>query len=416
MQMKQRTVTELVGEVLAKMAELDYKETTIVNYKRFYRHVIEFAEEKGALYYSEELGSKFLARYYSCHIDTFRDKCPEKRLRPMIRYIRVLGDYQIHGIILRRKLGPLAVKECPEQFYHCFKSYQEECEKRGLSEQGCYTRLNRIKHFLFYLQEHQITDPEKITPEIISEYVKTFINLSSKSVQANLVAVRCFLRHIYLKGFTTSNLSEKVPAQKNYYTPKIPCIWKLQEVRAVLETIDRGNPTGKRDYAILLMVTRLGLRASDIKALRFKNIKWDTNTIEIIQHKTRNAVVLPLLKDIGWALIEYLKNGRPQTASDHVFVRHNAPYEEFAPNAAMNRILVKYIRQAGVKIKRDVPLGLHSLRHTLASTMLAQDVPLETISEVLGHMSVKSTDIYLHIDFKRLWECALDADGVACHE
>lgn len=334
----------------------------------------------------------------------------------MIRYIRVLGDYQIHGIILRRKLGPLAVKECPEYFCHCFKSYKEECNKRGFSEQGSYTRLNRIKHFLFYLQEHQITDPEEITPEIISKYVTTFISLSSKSVQANLVAVRCFLRHIYLKGITTSDMSEKVPAQKNYYAPKIPCIWKPEEVRAVLETIDRGNPTGKRDYAILLMVTLLGLRASDIKALRLENIKWDTNTIEIIQHKTRNAIVFPLLKDIGWALIDYLKTGRPQTASNHIFVRHNAPYEEFAPNAAMNRILVKYIRQAGVKIKREVPLGLHALRHTLASTMLAQDVPLKTISEVLGHMSVKSTDIYLHIDFKRLRECALDPDEVASYE
>ena len=79
--MGQRTLTELVREVLAKMAELDYKETTIVNYKRFYRHVTEFAEENGVLYYSEEFGSDFLAWHYNCHIDTLRDKCPNKRLR-----------------------------------------------------------------------------------------------------------------------------------------------------------------------------------------------------------------------------------------------------------------------------------------------------------------------------------------------
>lgn len=91
---------------------------------------------------------------------------------------------------------------------------------------------------------------------------------------------------------------------------------------------------------------------------------------------------------------------------------HNAPFEEFAPNAAMSRILVKYIREAGVRIPKDIPLGLHSLRHTLASTLLEQNVPLSTISDILGHMNVKSTDIYLHIDFKRLQECALDPEEV----
>lgn len=140
-----------------------------------------------------------------------------------------------------------------------------------------------------------------------------------------------------------------------------------------MDSIDRGNPTGKRDYAILLIIARLGLRAVDIKDLRLENLKWDRGTIEIVQSKTKKPIVLPMLEDVGWAIIDYLKNARPITDSPFVFVRHNAPFEAFGIHAALNRILVEHIRRAGVKVPRDVPKGLHSLRHTLASTLLEQN-------------------------------------------
>ncbi|MHC1772375.1 MAG: site-specific integrase [Flexilinea sp.] len=405
-------ITELVALVLAKMGELGYAEMSILNYRRFYNRVLRFAQRRDEIYFSEKLGSDFLREYYDCHIDTIHEKAPNKKLQIQIRYIRVLGDFQIHGIILRRKLGPLAVSLCPKQFEVGFQSYRQECINRHYSEQGIYTRLNRIKHFLFFLDERGTLSYNDITPLLISNYVKTFVNLNSKSVKTILVAIRCFLRHLYLDSIIQKNLSDMVPKLKGYYAPSIPRIWKASEVKTILDTVDRGNPTGKRDYAILLLIARLGLRVSDIKAMRLENICWGTNTLEITQHKTKNPVSFPILSDIGWAIIDYLKNGRPSTESPYVFVRHNAPFEAFAPNAAMNRILVKYIREAGIKIPRDIPLGLHSLRHTLASILLENDVPLSTISDILGHMSVKSTDVYLHIDFKRLQECALDPEKV----
>ncbi|MEG6521782.1 site-specific integrase [Desulfotomaculum sp. 1211_IL3151] len=405
-------IKKLVAVVLAKMEELNYAQTTLTNYRRFYSRIIRFAEERDDIYYSEELGSDFLKKYYHCHIDTIHEAAPNKTLGTQIRYIRVLGDFQIHGAILRRKLGPLAATSCPIQFEIGFESYCLECQDRHYSKQGNYSRMNRIKHLLFFLNEHGIKSYDSITPAYLSGYVKTFVNLKSKTVRTTLVAMRCFLRHLYLNGFIQQNLADMLPKIKNYYAPSIPRIWKPSEVKTVLGTIDRGNPTGKRDYAMLLLVARLGLRTSDLKAMRLENIRWNTNSLEITQHKTKAPVSFPLLNDIGWAIIDYLKNGRPHTNSPYVFVRHNAPFEEFAPNAAMSRILVKYIREAGVRIPKDIPLGLHSLRHTLASTLLEQNVPLSTISDILGHMNVKSTDIYLHIDFKRLQECALDPEEV----
>jgi site-specific recombinase XerD len=262
------------------------------------------------------------------------------------------------------------------------------------------------------MDEYGIDSYEGISAIMLSNYVKTFINYSSKAIAANLVAVRCFLRYLYLNGYTHENLVESVPRIKNYYAPAMPIIWKPEELMKVLSSVDRGNPTGKRDYAILLMVARYGLRCSDIKNLKLENLQWVNNTIQFQQHKTGRFILLPMLGDVGWALIDYLKNGRPKTNSEYVFVRHNAPFMEFAPNSAMNRILVKYIRDSGISITRETPLGMHSLRHTLASTLLAENIPLPVISEILGHVSMKSTDVYLHIDHDRLRECALNPEEV----
>jgi integrase len=410
-----RLLKDLIAIVLEKMSQMDYATSTLKAYRWSYGRLKRFAEERGELYFSEKLGSEFLKSRYQYKGNTLYDSTKLGYIKAQIRSIRVLGDYQIHGFILRRKLGTLAVLTVPESFKAGFDSYKNECKNLGHSEQGMYTRFNRLKHFLFFLNGQGFHNYSDMNAVILSEYVKLFINLSSKTVRTIMVTIRTFLKHLFLYDFITEPLSEKLPAIKNYYAPNLPKTWEPEEIRVVLNTIDRGNSTGKRDYAILLIIARLGLRASDIKTLRLSDIHWQTNILSITQHKTKREVIYPLLNDIGWALIDYLKHGRPNTASPYVFVRHNAPFVEFAPNSAMNRILVKYIREAGVKIKRNVPLGLHSLRHTLASTLLSQDIPLLTISNILGHSNLKSTDIYLHIDTQRLMECAIDPEDVFNH-
>lgn len=405
-------IKTLIETVLQELRKLVYSENTILNYRRFYSRLARFAEEEGEAFYSEELGSRYLLKHYDCRVNTITDSAPTRKLRMQIRYIRVLGDYQLHGIILRRKLGKLATTPCPAQFRSGYESFLAECSARNCSERGTYTRGNRIKNFLFFMDDYGVGAYNDITPSSLSAYFGTCISQTGKTMASTLTCVRTFLRHLYLNGFMKADLTEKLPKIKTFYAPQVPRVWKPEEVRAVLNSIDRGNPTGKRDYAMLLVIARLGLRAVDIKDLRLENLKWDKNTFEFVQSKNKKPIVLPMLEDVGWAIIDYLKNARPITDSPFVFVRHNAPFEAFGINAALNRILITHIRRAGVKVPRDVPKGMHSLRHTLASTLLEQNTPLPVISEILGHMSVKSTDVYLHIDIKRLRQCALDPEEV----
>lgn len=412
MSLRRQPIRTLIGSVLEELRKLNYSECSISNYRRAYSRLARFAEEEGETFYSEELGSRFLARYYDCKVDTVKDTAPTKRLRAEIRYVRVLGDYQLHGAILRRKLGRLAATPCPPQFKDGYESYLAECRARNYSERGTYTRANRIKNLLLFLHDRGVCAYDDLEPSSLSEYLAACMGQSAKTMATTLSALRAFLRHLYLSGFIKADLTEKLPKLRTFYAPKVPRVWRPEEVRAVLGSIDRGNPTGKRDYAILLTIARLGLRPVDIKELRLENLKWDKNVLEIVQSKTGRPLVLPILEDVGWEIIDYLKNARPATDSPFVFVRHNAPFEAFGVNAALNRILVEHVRRAGVKIPRDVPKGLHSLRHTLASALLERNTPLPVISEILGHVSAKSTDVYLHIDVKRLRQCALDPEEV----
>jgi site-specific recombinase XerD len=267
-----------------------------------------------------------------------------------------------------------------------------------------------------YLALRKIQDLNSITPEVISDYVKTIFPHHEKSIAAILTTLRVFLRFLYQKGYTETNLSLSVPKQSRYYYPAIPSTWNPQEVQRMLNAIDRGNPMGKRDYAILLLVAKLGIRVGDIKALKLSDLDWEQRRINIFQEKTNVQVTFPILNDIGWALIDYLKNGRPTSNSPHLFIRVSAPYTSFGENANLHNIISKYTRKAGIAVPKGKRHGLHSLRHSLASTLLEQGTPLPVISEILGHVNSKSTSVYLRTSFTGLKLCALDPEEVFSNE
>lgn len=156
---------------------------------------------------------------------------------------------------------------------------------------------------------------------------------------------------------------------------------------------------------MLLMAILLGMRAGDICALKFKNLDWNQKLIIYTQQKTKKVNTLPLLPIIGEAIIDYLKNGRLDSNGDNVFVRHIHPYGEFQSSTAISENLKRYMRQAGLTVKKRK--STHSLRHTLASELLQEGIPLMTISNILGHCTPKTTSVYTKVDIPALRKCAL---------
>lgn len=403
-------IEELVAEVLLELERLNYSFNSLCGFRGFYKRFIAFADEKESLYFSEELGRDFLKEKYNCTVNYYTETMP-KGFKGPIRRIRVLGDYQLHGVIIRRIVKKPGYIN-PPQFEKELAAYEKECVNNEYSKRGLRTRVQRLFFFIDYLDGRGVQNSMDITPKMISDYVKVIYPHHEKSISSILTTLRVYLRFLYLNQYTDEDLSIKVPKQSKYYYQQVPSVWNKEDVIRMLESIDRGNPTGKRDYAILLLVSKLGIRAGDIKSLELSDIDWQSKTIKIRQNKTKNTVSYPILNDIGWALIDYLKNGRPISNVPFVFIRMNAPYEAFGKDANLYNIITKYTRLSGITVQNGKRHGLHSLRHTLASSLLEQGTPLPIISEILGHINSKSTGVYLHTGMEGLRACAIDPEEV----
>ncbi|MCD6322384.1 MAG: tyrosine-type recombinase/integrase [Clostridiales bacterium] len=410
-----RTIKELSRVVLEELEKMNYAYNSICGFRASFNRIIVFADQIGETYFTEELGNRYLAQKYDCMVNYYLESYPHKA-KGAIRCVRLLGDYQLHGVIIRRIVKKKSYVK-PPQFELVLTAYENECRDNEYSLRGMRSRLQRLFFFIDYLDMRKINNVDEITAEMISSYLKTIYHCHEKSMAAIITTIRAFLRFIYVNGYSKKDLSLVVPKQKKYYYPAIPSTWKPEDVKRMLESIDRGNPVGKRDYAILLLVAKMGIRAGDIKAMKLSALDWKSLSISIVQEKTGVKATFPILDDIGWALIDYIKNGRPRfSESAYLFLRLTAPYEPFSENANMHNIITKYTRKANIAVPHGKRHGLHSLRHSLASSLLANGTPLPVITEILGHMDPKSTAIYLRTDIDRLKECALNPEEVYINE
>ena len=414
--MERTTIRSLSEAVLAELRRLGYAQETVRSYERWYRKLLRYADENGVQSCSVEFCQRWLKE--TLEVDPAFAAGPDsrnydRRLYYPNRVCQCLIEWQLHGTLALKKQGKLAARALPRQFNSGYESYAAFCREAGYSERGTYTRLNRIKRMLLFFDQHGCVDFHAITAADISAFFASQIELDSRTVATMLSACRVFFRHLHRSGFTPDDLSGKLPVVKRNRRYRLPRVWRKEDVLTVLDSIDRGSPVGKRDYAILMLVTRYGLRSADVKSLRLSDLRWSENVIQIVQNKTGNPLRLPMLHDVGWAIIDYLRNGRPPSEFKEVFLTSTVPVRPFGIHSCgLNAILAKRVRQAGVRIKRETPKGMHSLRHTLASLMLENNVELPVISEVLGHVTSETTGVYLHIDFARLKECALDPEEV----
>jgi integrase len=165
-----------------------------------------------------------------------------------------------------------------------------------------------------------------------------------------------------------------------------------------------------------LLITRLGLRGVDVRRLEFADFDWPGNRLFVTQAKTGHRVQLPLLKEVGWAVIDYIRHGRPACDCPQVFVRHLAPVGPFSDQDHLHQILVKHARAAHVPVSDKRRHGMHSLRHSLATRLMEGGTPVEQIADILDHLSAQSTGVYLKSSLGLLARCALDPDAPATPE
>lgn len=238
-----------------------------------------------------------------------------------------------------------------------------------------------------------------------SEDIDYFLASSQNQTLYKCAPVRIFLKYLFEFGFTREDLSKGLEGLKYHRGEKIPSFYTKDEVIKIEEAIDRTSAKGKRDYAMILLASRLGLRASDITRLQFASLDWDNSIIALKQYKSKREITLPLLSDIGDAIIDYIKHGRPNNDSKNLFLSLTQPHRPIEVSTLCT-IVTDYIYAAGV-ISKGRHHGTHSLRHSLATNLLENGTSLPVISEVLGHGTTGSTMYYLGVNIKSLLECSL---------
>lgn len=382
-------------------------------YERHWKKLVHFAEERGESLYSEQLGLDFLEQHFHIFEKESNQGLSQTEVQ-RLRIIRMIGDFQLHGAILRRYLKYKDILTEPS-FIAIRARFRSYCEDKGYSKVTTDHYVKQSARFMDYLASQNITNCQAISLPLIHAYIKTLTGYTYKTVEQNICSMRAFFRFLLDTGETQTDFAAKTPMVQARKQTRIPSVWTKDELQKLISAIDRGSPKGKRDYAIILLACCLGLRSTDIKNLKREDFHWEEKKLVFTQSKTRTPLSLPLTPEVGWAVIDYLRYGRPKIESPYLFVRHMAPFGPFSEDDHLNQLIRVYMWMAHIPV-HNKKRGMHSLRHTLASQLLEKDTPLTTISDLLGHVDTNSTAVYLKIGIQKLKECSLTFEEGADHE
>ena len=398
--MEEIKISELTDRCVKYFQEHCYTERRISKYRSLWHTgIIRYMSQKGIESYSPSVGAEFVS---TCHFHgTIRPQEREK-----IRSIQVLDDMLKLGYIRKRCFTPV--------FHALDGEVGAEMEKLTTHLTNLRRSMVTIKDYRLYLSEflmHLNERNVKHVSAITEKDILTFVS-SHPTNKVNIVsALRVLFRFWREEHIVDDRFEELFDTYKTHKPERIPSYFAANEVMRIEQSVSRNSANGKRNYAMLLLASRLGLRASDIANLQFSDIDWDRNMITLTMQKTKKVIELPLLADVGNAIIDYLRHGRPKSDSQNVFLSGNAPYVAATKGvvcAAINEIILR----SGVDTSGKHH-GPHSLRHSLASAMLNGGSMMPVISESLGHRSTQTTLAYLKIDIRSLQKCALPVPEIA---
>jgi len=407
--MKYLPVAQLIQQVDSKLCEQKFCPDTLRHYRSVWKKLIVFAKKYRMYRLSWEYIHCFCNECFGIELtNEFLDSPSSRNLIfGKIRPLFYLLIYQGGGSLVR--IRNMKMIKSPEKFFNARERFVENCHECGNKQSTIDGKLWVINPFMLYLQQSGMEYIAELSKKHVTEYTTFLTARAVKTIHEKLRIIKHFLKFLYNEHFINTDLSVYVPKTAGR-TKRLANSLTPEEIGRLLGAIERGTAVGKRDYAVFLLVSHTGLRTCDITNLQFENISWSECKIHLIQEKTQKPLELPLSEEVGRAIIDYLKHGRPcGDASRYVFVRHSPPYGKIEN---FWYPMQKYLRFAGISTAREKPHGLHTFRFSLATRLLDEEVALETIAAVLGHTSSNATQNYFRVGINRLRECALNPEEV----
>lgn len=320
-----------------------------------------------------------------------RHKLSYKYVNRVQRFV----DFLHHRNVI--KLQPLAVKKISNPIVLRFR---EHLQARGLAPMTVYNYCHYLLKILSVLGNNPKRYSAKRVKRIVTDYAKTCSISEAKHL---ITALRSYLRFLAVEGLCKPNLDYAVPTVAQWSLSSIPRYITAQEISRVIHSCDISTNQGLRDRAILLLLARLGLRAGDIVAMRLDDVNWAEGSIRL-KGKSKIETKLPLPQEVGEAILDYIKKGRPMVSVEQVFLCLNAPYRPFTSSPCVSSIVDAALTRAD--ISNPPSRGAHLLRHSAATDMLRSGATLETVSSVLRHQSLDMTAYYAKVDITMLEKIA----------
>lgn len=382
------------------MSAAGYNASTIKSHQtRWENGLCKYMQAIGFQDYTVKIGNQYL--------DVVCSNLSKSTLRGRKRNIQILNEYLEYGKISNRihdfQKYPLPDNELGK----LANSFYDYCRLKRNAPLTIVHHQRALSLFLKFLEIKGINAPANITADSLFDFVN-----SGPQTNQKISSIRAFFNYLQDQGVIDVrpiiSILHKVKFKE--FEP-LPSVYTAEEIAAIENAINRESPIGKRDFAVVILASRLGLRASDIAAMKPSNIDVTHLRISIIQHKTKEPLVLPLLPIVKQAISDYLEYVRPNVRFDNIFVTKTSPLRPLTTES-INSIVRRAISASGIKVgKRH--FGTHSLRHSLATQLLSNGNSLPTISGILGHKNTETTMAYLRVDTEGLRAFALDAPLVS---
>ena len=295
---------------------------------------------------------------------------------------------------------PLRPKPTPSALDQAMAAYTDYLQReRGLAQRTIVQYQHYVREFLVSRFGRNPIRVNALSQSDTHRYLqrKTRV-LCPNSLHGVVAGMRSYLRFLRLHGELQTDLASGIPAIACWRLSTVPKYLKPDEVEQLLNSCDQSTARGQRDYTVLLLLARLGLRAGELVAMRLDDLHWDSGEL-LVRGKGQRHDRLPIPKDVGNALATYLRDVRPPCQTRHVFVRIYAPYREFRGAYVISGIVQQAIDRIGLHPPRK---GAHVLRHTLATHMLQKGATLSEIGEVLRHRNPITTELYSKVDLNAL--------------
>jgi site-specific recombinase XerD len=281
--------------------------------------------------------------------------------------------------------------------------------ERGLAPKSIVRYLPVIRRFLHEACSGGAGDLRKISQEDVISYIERHArDLSPATGKAMCTSLRAFLRYLHHQGLNPRALAGCVPSMRRWKFSTLPTYLPAAQVQKCLDSCDRETVRGRRDYAILLLLAKLGLRADEVATLTLDDIDWRASEL-LVRAKGRQRTRMPIPPDVGAAIVAYLRDGRPKSSCRRLFVRTLAPHVGFSSGCAITMVAKAALDRAG--IRGTAHRGAHIFRHSLVTELLRSGATLSEIGQLLRHKSHDTTRIYAKVDIDALRTLSLPWPG-----